>query len=240
MRRPAGYVTPVFCALCGAVFVAAGVAIVIAGNDLPGDLGGGGIAAALGVLTLAGAWLLLPGNPNGKPERRPVEVDGGSVRALVFPFVRGRFVAAAVCMVTLLAGSVAYVAVGVAGGMWGVAAMGVAGALLFGLPARTTVRRLRRAHYLALTPGLLCVEAPANRMNVPWTDVETIRLLDIDGQPFIGVTLRAGVDGPPRGRRVRRLNRVFGAHLFVEVRMLACPPDVLLDELDEHMRAARR
>ncbi|MFD0850757.1 hypothetical protein ACFQ07_00745, partial [Actinomadura adrarensis] len=75
-----------------------------------------------------------------------------------------------------------------------------------------------------MTADLLSLRAPANRVTVPWEDIESIDLLPVGGRLFYAITLMPGVDAPT-GRWVRRLARTYDAHLFVQADWLTCPTD---------------
>jgi hypothetical protein len=211
--------------------------LCFAGASTLQPVGGGLLGAApfalFGAGALAAAVLVLPRRWTGRPEEKEIEIGGVPATALVFPFAHGRFAASAVAFTLWTLATLAGIAAGWRADEPWTAALFAVLALAAAPMAVASIRRLVRGKHLAMTPDLLSLRAPANRVTAPWEDVESIDLLPVGGRLFYAITLMPGVDAPT-GRWVWRLARTYGAHLFFQADWLTAPSDEVMEAFERH------
>jgi hypothetical protein len=212
--RSGGMYRRVFLPLCALLFVAGGVAMIVAGEWLIGLMsvlffGGCGLAFALPLLTRRG-----PGT------RRTIDLGGE--RALLFPLSRAK---QAVC-------AVAAAGMGAAGVLMVIAGAYIGGiAALFFLPVSVLlVLGLGRPAGLALTPTRV-VHLGYGRVEIPWEAVGAVFITRMSSARMLAVA--ATDPGAVHMGRFARFNRkLTPAEITVAADQLAGPAEEAVAEVE--------
>ncbi|WP_433323191.1 hypothetical protein [Spirillospora sp. CA-294931] len=236
------YVKAVLIMVTGVVFGVAGVALALSSEVL-----GGLFSVGFGWICWFGGLLLFPPRWDAEPERGEIEVGGVCTPALIFRVRRQDRLAFLSVVPLLLLGMALGLIWLLAGGLSLAQGDGLGGfALIPGavLTAATGLlgamgvaawRRRRRPQYVACTADMIRIEFPASSGDVPWDDIVGFSEFEVNSQKFFGLALRSGATAEIRTSRwMRRLNRAFGAELYVGFNSLLSHPDLLADAVQTY------
>ncbi|MBA9001773.1 STM3941 family protein [Thermomonospora cellulosilytica] len=221
----------------GAIAVVVGVGALFQGEPLVAL-----ILITFGLALFAGNRATRPPRWDGEPETGTELVGKVPTPAVVFSVDRDRMLALAVlaALFALLGMWIGLLAL--ADSMTGVVIGAAVWSAFFAWVIWATVRRLRRRRLLVLTTDLIRVQSPAGSADLRWEDVVEAGLRPIGDQLYVVFRLREEARAKvSRSRTLGRLNRRFGADVYLPATWLRCEPEfvVLLFEqyrLDPRLR----